>query len=220
MIEMVIQITEDALKYTKELFKKMDNEVELIAFTTKNHCLLCNELIEMVTKVAELSPKVKVTQCECETDSAEAKKYGIDKHPAIVVRGKKDFNVRFFGLPGGVEYGSFIETIVDASTGEPQLQQATIEKISQISELLHIQVFVTPTCPYCPQQVRLVHKLAMTNPNITGDMVEAMEFQELAMKYDVLGVPKTVINEKLHLEGAYPEPVFVEKVLEFLENKD
>jgi len=60
-------------------------------------------------------------------------------------------------------------------------------------------------CPYCPQQVRLVHKLAIINPNITGDMVEAMEFQELAAEYDVLGVPKTVINEELHLEGAFPK---------------
>ena len=56
---MVIQITDDALKYTKELFQKMENEVELIVFTTKGHCLLCNELNELLTKVAELSPKIK-----------------------------------------------------------------------------------------------------------------------------------------------------------------
>ena len=100
------------------------------------------------------------------------------------------------------------------------LQEATIEKISQISESVHMQVFVTPTCPYCPQQVRLVHKMAIINPHITGDMVEAMEFPELAEKYTVMGVPKTIINEEFHLEGAYPEPLFVAKLLEFLETKD
>ncbi|MFQ5819424.1 MAG: thioredoxin family protein [Candidatus Heimdallarchaeota archaeon] len=220
MSRIVIQITDDALKYTKEIFQKMENEVELIVFTTQNHCLFCNELSELIAKVAELSPKIKTTPYVRETDTAEAKKYSIDKHPAIVVRGKKDFNVRFFGLPGGLEYGSFIETIVEASTGKPELQEATIEKISLISEPVHIQVFVTPMCPYCPMQVRLVHKLAMINSNITGDMIEAMEFQELAAEYDVLGVPKTVINEELHLEGAYPEPMFVQKILEFLEKKD
>ncbi|MFQ6123918.1 MAG: thioredoxin family protein [Candidatus Heimdallarchaeota archaeon] len=217
---MVIQITDDALNYTKELFQKMENEVELIVFTTQNHCLFCNELSELIATVADLSSKIKVTHYVRETDTAEAKKYRIDKHPAIVVRGKNDFNVRFFGLPGGLEYGSFIETIVDVSTGNPELQEATIEKISQITEPVHMQVFVTPMCPYCPQQVRLVHKLAIINPNITGDMVEAMEFQELAAEYDVLGVPKTVINEELHLEGAIPEPMFVNKILEFLEKKD
>lgn len=217
---MVIEITDDALEYTKELFQKMENEVELIAFTTKDHCLFCNELLGLVTKVAGLSPKIKVTECVCETDSVEARKYRVDKHPAIVVRGKKDFNVRFFGLPGGLEYGSFIETIVDASTGKPELQETTIEKISQISEPIHMQVFVTPMCPHCPIQTRLVHKLAIINPNLTGDMVEAMEFQELAAKYDVFGVPKTVINEEFHLEGAYPEIMFVEKLFEFLEKQD
>lgn len=217
---MVIQITEEAETYTKELFQKMESEVELILFTTNQHCLLCNELNALVQTVTGFSPKIKVTQCECETDSPEAKKYAIDKHPAIVVRGKKEFNVRFFGLPGGLEYGGFIETIFDASTGEPELLPTTIEKISQISEPVHMQVFVTPMCPFCPQQVRLVHKLAMINPNITGDMVEAMEFQDLAIEYGVMGVPKTIINEELHLEGAIPEPLFVEKLLEFLEKKD
>jgi predicted DsbA family dithiol-disulfide isomerase len=36
-------------------------------------------------------------------------------------------------------------------------------------------------------------------------MVEATEFPHLAMKYDVMGVPRTVINEDVHIEGAAPE---------------
>ena len=217
---MGIQIADEVLDHTKKQFEQLDQDVELIVFTTTNHCLFCNQLEELVTKVAELSPKIKIKQCVCEVDSAEAKKYNIDKHPAIVVRGKKDFNVRFFGLPGGLEFGGFIETIVDASTGKPELLPATIEQISKITVPVHIQVFVTPTCPYCAPQVRMVHKLAMINSNITGDMIEAMEFQELTQKYRVMGVPKTVINEDMHLEGSYPEPVFVKKILEAIEKKD
>ena len=80
---------------------------------------------------------------------------------------------------------------------------------------MKIQVFVTPTCPYCPAAVRMAHKLAMANPNIYGEAVEATEFPALSQKFYVMGVPKTVINEgAVQFEGAYPEDDFVEKVLE------
>ena len=44
---------------------------------------------------------------------------------------------------------------------------------------VHIQVFVTPTCPYCPQAVRLAHQFALESDQIRGDMIEATEFPEL-----------------------------------------
>jgi predicted DsbA family dithiol-disulfide isomerase len=48
-------------------------------------------------------------------------------------------------------------------------------------------------------------------------MVEALEFQDLATKYQVFGVPKTIINETVHLEGAVPPDSFVEKLFEAAE---
>ena len=78
----------------------------------------------------------------------------------------------------------------------------------------YLQVFVTPTCPYCPQAVRLAHKLAMESELITADMVEAIEFPHLSNKYHVHGVPRTVINETFHQEGAVPEPLLLAKLQE------
>jgi glutaredoxin len=79
---------------------------------------------------------------------------------------------------------------------------------------VHFQVFVTPTCPYCPQAVRLAHKLAIESDLIRADMVEAIEFPQLSNKYHVHGVPRTVINETVHQEGAAPEPMLLAKLLE------
>jgi hypothetical protein len=62
--------------------------------------------------------------------------------------------------------------------------------------------------------VRLAHKFAIENDNITADMVEAIEFPHLANKYMVYGVPRTVINETVHQEGAVPEPMMLAKLLE------
>jgi glutaredoxin len=77
-----------------------------------------------------------------------------------------------------------------------------------------MQVFVTPTCPYCPQAVLLAHKMALESDLVTADMVEATEFPHLSMKYSVMGVPRTVINETVHMEGAAPEPLLLAKVQE------
>ena len=73
---------------------------------------------------------------------------------------------------------------------------------------------MTPTCPYCTQAVRLAHKFAIESDLITADMVEAIEFPHLSNRYGVHGVPRTVINEEFHQEGAAPEPLVLAKLLE------
>lgn len=60
---------------------------------------------------------------------------------------------------------------------------------------------------------RLAHKLAQANDNIIGDIVEVTEFPELAQKYDITAVPKTIINETVELIGSVAEARFVEEVL-------
>jgi hypothetical protein len=60
--------------------------------------------------------------------------------------------------------------------------------------------------------VTLAHHLAIASPWVTADMVEAIEFPHLAQKYSVMGVPRSVINETVHQEGAAPEPMFLERL--------
>jgi hypothetical protein len=47
--------------------------------------------------------------------------------------------------------------------------------------------------------------MALESDKVTADAVESMEFPHLAHKYDVRGVPRTVVNETIHFEGALPE---------------
>jgi alkyl hydroperoxide reductase subunit AhpF len=73
-------------------------------------------------------------------------------------------------------------------------------------------VFVTPTCPYCPGAVVLAHRMGYYSPKVKADMIEATEFPHLAMKYNVMGVPRTVINETEFQEGAAPENMIIDKI--------
>jgi thioredoxin family protein len=61
--------------------------------------------------------------------------------------------------------------------------------------------------------VRLAHHLAVASDLIRGDCVEATEFPDLAQRYMVMAVPKTVVNDRVSFEGALPEVQFVDAVL-------
>ncbi|MFQ5978466.1 MAG: thioredoxin family protein [Candidatus Heimdallarchaeota archaeon] len=221
--KMVVEIEEEVLKQVQEKLAGLEKQVTLKFFRTgEDHCLFCNETAELVKIVANQSENVIVEECICEThEDPRAKEYGIDKQPAIVIYTEdlKNHRIRYFGIPSGYEFGSFIESILEAGTNL-EVEDEIAEKLRSIDKPVHMQVFVTPTCPYCPGAVRTAHRFAMINSKITGDMVEAMEFQELSRKYRVMGVPKTIIQAEggkpVFLEGAAPEEMFLAKILEAL----
>ena len=88
----------------------------------------------------------------------------------------------------------------------------TKEYLKSLSDDVHLQVFVTPTCPYCPPMVMLAHQMAFENSFVRGDMVEATEFPHLGQKYNVRGVPRTIINETESVEGRVPEEMLVSQI--------
>jgi len=55
---------------------------------------------------------------------------------------------------------------------------------------------------------------------VRADMVEASEFPHLVHKYNVFGVPKTVVNEEASFEGAQPEPLFLAQVMKAVAKGD
>jgi glutaredoxin-like protein len=217
MSEHKVKIEDKILDEIKFMFENIESEVTLHMFTKKDHCLLCNETLSLVEQVAAQSDKVILDHCECDIESEKAKMWKIERHPAIVVEGQAKGLIRFYGIPSGYEFGSLIESII--MSGKPDgvdLDPELIEEIQAIDKPLHLQVFVTPTCPYCPTAVLSAFKLAMLNENIIADMVEATEFQELSMKYHVQGVPKTVINDDWDVVGGVPAQTLMAKVREAL----
>jgi predicted DsbA family dithiol-disulfide isomerase len=67
--------------------------------------------------------------------------------------------------------------------------------------------------------VVLAHNLALASDWIQADMVEASECPHLSNKYQVYGVPRTVINEVIHLEGAYPEEMLLPELMQVIDEK-
>jgi glutaredoxin-like protein len=201
--------------YVVKEFEKIQRPVKLVMFTQQFECDYCRDTRLIAEEVAALSDKITLEVYDFVADAALAQQYGIDKIPATVILGgqePKDYSIRYYGIPAGYEFTSLIHDIIMVGTGESGLSPEMKKWLAALKTPLHLQVFVTPTCPYCPQAVLLAHKMAMESDLVRADMVEATEFPHLSMKYDVMGVPRTVINEDIHIEGAVPESMLLARL--------
>lgn len=216
---MPVEYDEELVNELRRVFSGLKNPVQLKYFVDPDsECMYCDDIeqiLELIVKASE--GRVRVLNFKSRDE--EARKYGVDIYPAILVHGVEEWNVRFFGIPAGHEFGALVEDIVDASIGRPDVSPGLVEALARhVTKPTRIMVFVTPTCPYCPLAVRAAHRFAMVNKMIYGDMIESLEFSDLADRYGVYAVPKVVIKvegeDRVEFEGAVPDPLFVAKILE------
>jgi glutaredoxin-like protein len=209
-------ISDKDKKAVGDRLAKLTGPVKLVMFTQEMECAYCKETRELVEEVAALSDKITVEVKDFVEEEAEAKKLGVDKIPAVAVFGEGDidYGIRFYGIPAGYEFMSLLESIEIVSKGESGLSANGRERLKGLAKPVHLQVFVTPTCPYCPRAVVQAFRMAMESPNVTASMVEATEFPHLANKYQVSGVPHTVIGDSPQpMVGAYPEAAALDLIL-------
>lgn len=204
----------DTQDQVRNLLAAVQSPVTIHMFTQDFECGYCKETRQIAEEVTELSDQVTLQIHDFIKDQSLAEDMGIDKIPALAINGTndRDFGIRFYGIPSGYEFTSLLEAILAVGTGENELDAKTVEFLESIEDPLHIQVFVTPTCPYCPQAVVLAQRLALVSDKVRADMVEVTEFPHLGQRYQVMGVPRTVINDDTYLEGAAPEAMLLQKL--------
>ncbi len=201
----------------KEALLEMEEPVHILIFTSKDNCPMCDDTVKIAKEVSELADKLTFEELNLESSKDIAERFKVDKTPAMVLLKGKDRNgsymgIRFFGIPSGYEFTSLLDSILTISHGNVGLSDEAKEYLRNLDKDVHMQVFVTPTCPYCPRSVVLAHHMALMSDRITADMIEAQEFPELSQKYQVMGVPRTVINEVHHQEGAAPENMILDLI--------
>jgi glutaredoxin-like protein len=202
--------------------KELKRDVTLKLFTQPasslvipgRECRYCGETQQLLEELVSLSPKLHLQVYDFYTQLEEVKSHGVERIPAIVMGSDGNSNLKFYGIPMGYEFVTIIEDILLLSRGVSPLKLDSRKSLRRVNQPVHIQVFVTPTCPYCPIAARLAHAIALENPLIRADVVEVEEFPLMAKVYQVRAVPKTVINQVIQFTGALPEEQFVEKVLE------
>jgi thioredoxin reductase (NADPH) len=92
--------------------------------------------------------------------------------------------------------------------GKSQLSDQSLKVIKRIDSDRRIKIFVSPTCPYCPQQAINAVKAAIELPDrVSLEIVDIQSEPELADQYSAQSVPQAFANDVLIGQGAQPEEV-------------
>jgi glutaredoxin-like protein len=125
--------------------KVLTGPVKLVNFTQEMACQYCRETEQLLREVKELSDKISLEVYNFQLDKEKAAEYRVDKIPATVVEGSKDYGIRFYGIPLGYEFVPFLEAVKDASRGGTDLTPETRAALAGVRDPVHLQVFTTPT---------------------------------------------------------------------------
>ena len=199
----------------ERLQKEMRRGVELILFVDDDvqKCPLCPATKQFLEELSELSDKIVLKISGL--DSEDAKKFNVTKTPTLLVDPNKGYKIIYTGAPLGYEAAGLVETIILVSNDESKLSPDSKQKLKSLDEEKHIEIFVTPTCPYCPKAALLANMIAIeAKGKVKTEIIEAIENPDLAMKYNIQAVPHNVINGKTSSIGVQPEEEFVNALIE------
>ncbi len=183
-----------------EVFIKDEKDDQFSAFTS-----------ELVEGIAKLTDKIKAKFYKIGSDVANQK--GITRAPTILIASDK-YKIKYTGSPIGEEGRTIIMAIMLVSTHSTIFSESAIQRVLELKERRHIQVFVSPTCPYCPQQALNAISAAIARPDlIEAEVIEMYENRDYMDKYHIITVPFTVINGLPIGTGLKPPEIFAEEIL-------
>ena len=196
------------LKQLKATFEQLPNDITLYLFTAKGHeDTFTHGNRQVIRAFRELS--ARITLREFNLDHELAQKYNITQSPTLLIA-PESYSIRWLGAPLGEEARTFLEILILVGLGKSHLSEQSLNVIKKIDSPRNIKVFVSPTCPYCPQQAVNAVKAAVEMPEyISLELIDIQSEPELALQYAAQSVPQAFANDVLIGQGAQPEEVFI-----------
>ena len=128
-----------------EVFEKIEKDVKIVMFTQETECPHCEMTRTMLEEVSGLSDKLSLEVHDFVADKDLADKYGVDKIPATVLIGDKDYGIRFYGVPAGYEFTVLIEEIREVGRRDPGLSKEAMAELDKVDSPVHLQVLISST---------------------------------------------------------------------------
>jgi glutaredoxin-like protein len=205
-------LSEPVKKKAAEILAKVANPVRVILFTQESDCQFCKDAVSLGQEFGSLSDKLSVEVYDLQKDAAKAAEYRVDKVPAFVVAGEKDYGIRYYGVPAGFEFTTLLTLVELVGSRDSGLKPESKLKLSSLTSPADIQMFVTLTCPVCPGAAATAARFALESDKVSLSIIDAAEFPQLAGLYNVMAVPRTVVNRGHAFEGALPEERFTDEI--------
>jgi thioredoxin reductase (NADPH) len=201
-------ILEQAQAQLIEVFKNITHEVPLFLFTRRGqNDAFSDAARQLIRSIREITPKVSLL--EFDLGHEKARQYNITHAPTLLFD-PDHYHVRWLGAPVGEEGRTFVEALIMMGYQKTNLTEESRQVLKKINSPRDVRVFVSPSCPYCPQQAVNGLKAALERPEVVSlDIIDIQANPELADQYSAFSVPQVFANEMLIAQGAQPEELFM-----------
>ena len=216
--------SEKELDNIKREMSKLKNEVVLKLFTDfkiqedgskLRKCMACEGAYELLKTLEEYSDgKLTIEEVSIEENEEEAEKYNVSRIPAILfVDNDGKEIIRYLAHPTGSEFVPFLNSIQYFSGVRPYYADQIITHLKKIKKA-NMKIFITPTCPYCPATVPVLTLFSIVSKGkISSEVIDVSLNPDIGRKYQVQGVPMTIINEKDVIHGMFTPQDLLDKLV-------
>ena len=196
------------LKQLRQTFDQLPNEIPLYLFVDRMPDeVFAQACRQIVRAFRELTPKITIK--EHYLDHELAARWGVHSSPTLLLD-PEHYNIRWLGAPMGEEGRSFLEAMILLGMGKSGMSDQSSKVVQRIESPRHVKIFVSPTCPYCPQQVVNGLRAAIEKPDLISlEVVDIQNRPDLADQYNAHSVPQAYANDVLIGQGAQQEEVFM-----------
>jgi len=202
------QTTDQAEKELKRLFAAFENDIPLVLFAQPGqNDVFADAARQAVRFFRRLTDKITLQEYPLSHELAQ--KWQVQQSPTIVIAPER-YHIQWLGAPLGEEGRIFIEALMLVGIGRADLNDHARQVITRLDDRREIKVFVSASCPYCPQQALNALKAAVARPDLVSvSIIDIQANASLAETYAAHSVPQTYANEVLIAKGAQPEELFM-----------
>jgi len=192
----------------RAIFSEMPYKISLILFTAPGaNEIFCEGTRQIIRAIREIAPQISLREFGLNHELAG--QYGVTRSPTLLFDPER-IKVQWLGAPLGEESRTFVEALIMIGRRETNLSEPSQKILQNLKGSRSIIVFVSPTCPYCPQQAVNSLKAALERPDlISVRIIDIQAFPDLADQYSAHSVPQVFANDKLIALGAQPEELFM-----------
>ena len=193
-------ILEQAQAQLIEVFKKITHEVPLFLFTRRGQNDAFSDVArQLIRSIREVTPKVSLL--EFDLGHEKARQYNITHAPTLLFD-PDHYHVRWLGSPVGEEGRTFVEALIMMGYRKTNLTEDSRQVLEKINSPRDVKIFVSPSCPYCPQQAVNGLKAALERPEIVSlEIIDIQANPDLADQYSAFSVPQVFRKRDAHCPG-------------------
>jgi alkyl hydroperoxide reductase subunit AhpF len=141
----VVLLSDEDARGVRQQLQALADPVRLVHFTQERDLEYGRETRLLLQEVTALSDKLALEVYDFLLDQDQVAAYRVDKVPATIVCGAKDYGIRFFGLPAGYEFLNLLDAMLTVSRGDSGLSENSKGKLQALGRPIHLEVIVTPT---------------------------------------------------------------------------